>query len=363
MIRSDLLSRVTRERGAHLAAAGAERMASALRGRKRSLIYVGTALALAGAGSATAASAATVGGSAAARPALAAASRTTGMTGQAGAAAPRSRRSVSLARCRARVVAAHGVASHGAARAPSPQPPGRLGRRSGERATGRPTRSSRGTACCRSADRLMPVGTSGPQVWMPLSPAQLANANTIVRQALDKRMGVRAAVIAVATAMQESQLLNLGYGDQDSLGLFQQRPSMGWGTAAQITNPAFAADAFLTALQRHQAGNPTWASEPLWANAQAVQRSGLPAGLRQVGGAGSEPGQADRHARAVAPASGWPTPPPRPDRTARRRASPCPGRRHQCPALPEGAGHFCAVSITNLTPSLLPVTRAPPAML
>lgn len=48
MIRSDLLSRVTRERGAHLAAAGAERMASALRGRKRSLIYVGAALALAG---------------------------------------------------------------------------------------------------------------------------------------------------------------------------------------------------------------------------------------------------------------------------------------------------------------------------
>ncbi len=127
------------------------------------------------------------------------------------------------------------------------------------------------------ADRLMPVSTSGPQVWMPVSPAQLANANTIVGQALHKRMGVRAAVIAVATAMQESQLLNLGYGDQDSLGLFQQRPSMGWGTAAQITNPAFSADAFLTALQQHtRLATRPGRGEPLWANAQAVQKSGFP---------------------------------------------------------------------------------------
>ena len=76
--------------------------------------------------------------------------------------------------------------------------------------------------------------------------------------------------------MQESELLNLHYGDQDSLGLFQQRPSMGWGTAAQITDPPFAADAFLTALQQHQAGDPGWATQPLWANAQAVQKSGFP---------------------------------------------------------------------------------------
>ena len=276
MIRSDLLSRVTRERGAHLAAAGAERMASALRGRKRSLIYVGAALALAGTGSATAASAATVSGSAAARPALAAASRTTGMTGQRRGRRTRGRVArCRIARCRVHV-SQRTVPPHGAAPAPSRsrlRPPGR---RCGRRSTSRPTRSSARHGVLPLADRLMPVATSGPQVWMPLSPAQLANANTIVGQALDKRMGVRAAVIAVATAMQESQLLNLGYGDQDSLGLFQQRPSMGWGTAAQITDPAFAADAFLTALQQHQAGNPTWASEPLWANAQAVQKSGFP---------------------------------------------------------------------------------------
>ncbi len=97
-----------------------------------------------------------------------------------------------------------------------------------------------------------------------------------MRHALVKKMGIRSAVIAVATAMQESQLLNLHYGDRDSLGLFQQRPSMGWGTATQITRPGYAADAFLRALQRHQAGDRAWAHQPLWASAQAVQNSGFP---------------------------------------------------------------------------------------
>ena len=111
---------------------------------------------------------------------------------------------------------------------------------------------------------------------MPISPAQLSNATAIVQQALNKKMGLRSAVIAVATAMQESELLNLHYGDQDSLGLFQQRPSMGWGTAAQLTDPSYAANAFLSVLQQHQAGDPGWAMQPLWANAQGVQKSGFP---------------------------------------------------------------------------------------
>ncbi len=252
MIRTDRLSSVARERGAHLAAAGAERLASALRGRKKSLIYVGTALALAGAGSATAASAATVGGSAAARPAAVAVSapRTAGAT-------------------------SHGVSSHGApAASQQPHVVSWAQVREAINQQTNPVLARHGIL--PPWDQLMPVATSGPQVWMPLAPAQLANATTIVRQALDKRMGVRAAVIAVATAMQESQLQNLSYGDQDSLGLFQQRPSMGWGTAAQITDPAFASDAFLSALHQYQASNSAWASEPLWANAQAVQKSGFP---------------------------------------------------------------------------------------
>jgi hypothetical protein len=126
------------------------------------------------------------------------------------------------------------------------------------------------------ADRLRPVPTSGPQSFMPITPAQYANASTIVKQALAKRMGARSAVVAVATAMQESTLNNVNYGTSDSLGLFQQRPSCGWGTAQQIMNPSYAADAFLNALHEHQAGDPGWAAQPLWATAQAVQGSAYP---------------------------------------------------------------------------------------
>lgn len=126
-------------------------------------------------------------------------------------------------------------------------------------------------------DRLTPVGTSGPQTWMPITPARYENAKTIVAQAIDEHMGLRSAVIAVATAMQESTLLNLPYGDQDSVGLFQQRPSSGWGTASQIQQPAYAASAFLGALRGYQAQNPGWASQPLWQPAQGVQQSAFPA--------------------------------------------------------------------------------------
>jgi hypothetical protein len=131
------------------------------------------------------------------------------------------------------------------------------------------------------ADQLTPVGTYGAQNTMQISGPQLGNATTIVQQALTKRMGIRSAVIAVATAMQESQLQNINYGTSDSLGLFQQRPSMGWGTAQQILDPAYSADAFLTALQQYQAANPGWATQPLWANAQAVQKSGYPTAYAQ----------------------------------------------------------------------------------
>jgi hypothetical protein len=126
------------------------------------------------------------------------------------------------------------------------------------------------------ADRLEIGPASGAQAYLPITASRMANATTIVRQALDKHMGLRSAVIAVATAMQESTLENLNYGDRDSLGLFQQRPSMGWGTAAQVTDPAYAADAFLSALHTHQSADPSWAGQPLWENAQAVQESGFP---------------------------------------------------------------------------------------
>jgi len=138
-----------------------------------------------------------------------------------------------------------------------------------------------GPATPPAATQLTPVGTSGPQGWMPISGAQYANATTIVQQVLTRKMGVRSAVIAIATAMQESRLQNLPYGSADSLGLFQQRPSAGWGTPQELLNPAYAADVFLTALQRHQLASPGWATQPLWATAQAVQASGFPTAYAQ----------------------------------------------------------------------------------
>jgi hypothetical protein len=127
-----------------------------------------------------------------------------------------------------------------------------------------------------ASEELLPVGTSGSQSDLTMTSARMANATTIVHEALRKHMGLRSAVIAVATAMQESQLQNLGYGTYDSLGLFQQRPSAGWGSATEIMNPTYSSDAFLNALHHYQSSHPGWATQPLWEAAQGVQVSGFP---------------------------------------------------------------------------------------
>jgi hypothetical protein len=127
----------------------------------------------------------------------------------------------------------------------------------------------------------LPIGVAVPQSQLPMNGVQWQNAATIVQQALAKGMGLRSAVIAVATAMQESKLININYGTYDSLGLFQQRPSSGWGSAAQVTNPAYAADAFLDALHDYQLQNPGWATQPVWQPAQGVQNSAYPTAYGQ----------------------------------------------------------------------------------
>lgn len=103
-------------------------------------------------------------------------------------------------------------------------------------------------------------------------PDQMANAATIV--AVGKQMTVpeRGWVIAIAAAMQESALRNLDHGDRDSLGLFQQRPSQGWGTPAQIMNPTYAA----TQFYQHLLAVSGWRQMTVTDAAQAVQRSGFP---------------------------------------------------------------------------------------
>ena len=101
---------------------------------------------------------------------------------------------------------------------------------------------------------------------------QMANATTIA--AVGKRMGMpdHAVTVALAAALQESRLRNLDHGDRDSLGLFQQRPSKGWGTAEQVMTPDQAASTFFRRLA-HVAG---WESMPVTTAAQRVQRSAAP---------------------------------------------------------------------------------------
>ena len=126
---------------------------------------------------------------------------------------------------------------------------------------------------------LEPTGLYGAQQYFTLTSDQWTNAKTIVTVTKQRGMPLYAAVIATATAMQESSLTNLTYSSNyDSLGLFQQRPSMGWGTAAQVTDPTYATNAFLTALVTYA---PNYASQALWESAQAVQRSGLPTAYAQ----------------------------------------------------------------------------------
>ncbi|MCY0927026.1 C40 family peptidase [Streptomyces sp. H27-H1] len=101
---------------------------------------------------------------------------------------------------------------------------------------------------------------------------QVPNAKTIQATGVAMNIPARGQVVALATALQESGLRNLTYGDRDSLGLFQQRPSMGWGTANQILDPVHASTKFYEGLKKVSG----WQSLSVTQAAQAVQRSGFP---------------------------------------------------------------------------------------
>ena len=144
-----------------------------------------------------------------------------------------------------------------------------------------------------SSDSLAPVAcTLQPapsEVTEPATPpptsarwsaAQLANARIIAERGQAARAGPNGVIVALMTAMQESSLTNLPHGDRDSLGLFQQRPSVGWGTREQILDPVKASDAFYgVAAHTHNVGLlgiKGWQNLPLGLAAQAVQRSAYP---------------------------------------------------------------------------------------
>ncbi|MFI6392213.1 C40 family peptidase [Nonomuraea sp. NPDC050540] len=107
---------------------------------------------------------------------------------------------------------------------------------------------------------------------LTLDGEQQTHAALIVQIAMERGLPARAAVIAVATAMQESKLRNLTYGHLDSLGLFQQRPSQGWGTREQVLDPRYATGTFYDRLVKVK----RWERLPLTQAAQAVQLSGYP---------------------------------------------------------------------------------------
>lgn len=110
-----------------------------------------------------------------------------------------------------------------------------------------------------------------------LTAEQSRNASIIVAASYKAELPQQAAVIALATAWQESGLRNIRYGDRDSLGLFQQRPSFGWGTEEQIMDPWYASGRFYEELVKFD----NWENRGITEMAQAVQRSGHPEAYRK----------------------------------------------------------------------------------
>ncbi|MEV4694930.1 hypothetical protein AB0K27_27910 [Micromonospora echinospora] len=123
---------------------------------------------------------------------------------------------------------------------------------------------------------LIPHGVQGNQSHIDLTDEQTANVKAIIAATKKAGMDERAAVVSIATALQESKLENLGHlgdrNDHDSQGLFQQRPSSGWGTVEQITDPEYSTTAFLKGLKQVDG----WQDMPLTKAAQTVQVSAYP---------------------------------------------------------------------------------------
>lgn len=105
-----------------------------------------------------------------------------------------------------------------------------------------------------------------------LSPDQAQNAALFTAAATERGLPARAVTIAIATALQESRMVNIDYGDRDSIGLFQQRPSQGWGSVEQIMEPVYSTGKFYDGLAKV----PKYQDLDITVAAQAVQRSAFP---------------------------------------------------------------------------------------
>lgn len=118
---------------------------------------------------------------------------------------------------------------------------------------------------------VLPIGTRLPD-GSHLASGQITNASVIVGVAGEKGTGIQGAVDAVDAAFTESRLNNVPYGDRDSLGLFQERPSQGWGSPAQLLDPVYATEQFLGRLT----ALPSWSTLAPAVAAQDVERSAHP---------------------------------------------------------------------------------------
>ncbi|MFF0147521.1 hypothetical protein ATK36_6146 [Amycolatopsis sulphurea] len=119
----------------------------------------------------------------------------------------------------------------------------------------------------------LPQGPSDQQApQYTLQPQQMDNAAVIAAVAGKMGLPPHAVTVGLATALQESKLRNLSGGDRDSVGLFQQRPSQGWGNPDQLQDPVYAATAFYKKLAKLSG----WQTMPVTEAAQEVQRSAAP---------------------------------------------------------------------------------------
>ncbi|WP_179945353.1 hypothetical protein [Luteipulveratus mongoliensis] len=132
---------------------------------------------------------------------------------------------------------------------------------------------------------------------------QVACARLILKATKSKGLNSRAGWIALMTAAAETTFHNYNGGDRDSMGLFQQRPSQGWGTPAQVTNPDYATKKFLSVMQQFYP-NGKWKTGSKNDIAQAVQRSGVPDAY------GKEEGATKVILDALWPGGGGPNPGP-----------------------------------------------------
>ena len=128
-------------------------------------------------------------------------------------------------------------------------------------------------------DRMRPVPEAAHRCYAELDgtpwsldPDQAQNAALFAAMAAERGLPARAVTIAIATALQESRMINIDYGDRDSVGLFQQRPSQGWGSVEEIMDPVYSTGKFYDGLVKVDG----YTDLEVTVAAQAVQRSGFP---------------------------------------------------------------------------------------